>query len=324
MNKFKVILFFSSCLLFSCSQDNEETIETIVSISNFEISVDENPIPNQSLGIVNATTNQGNMAFSILEQTPNNAFVINISTGELTISDNTLFDFETNPIIIGTVKVENGTVMKIANIRINLNDVDELSLQERLNNGETPFEIYQSDSTLLESLYGLNYRGGIIFYLDINNGNGLLAAQINQTSTNYEIMDWGCENNSISSAENALIWSGQSNTTSIINNCSSSGIAALICDSLQLNGYSDWFLPSKDELNLMYENLHLNGFGNFKEDVTVNIGNAIHHTIYYWSSTQSSNYGNMAWVQTFSDGSQYDLEVGIKSFKNMVRAVRMF
>jgi hypothetical protein len=165
-----------------------------------------------------------------------------------------LYDFETNPIITGVVRVENGNVSDTANITINLNDVNEQSLQERLDNGETPFEIYQSDNSLLEQLYGLTYQGGLIFYLNTINGTGFIAANENQTYNNYEIADWGCENIAISQAENSSIGSGFTNTNSIVTNCSSIGIAAEVCYSLQLNGFSDWFLPSKDELNLMYNN----------------------------------------------------------------------
>ena len=211
----------------------------------------------------------------------------------------------------------------------NENDQDKLSVTERLNRGETPFQIYRSNNNLLDSLYGKTYQGGLIFYLNTSNGTGFIAAGENQTYNNYEISDWGCESVVISGAENSSIGSGSNNTNSIINNCSSTGIAAEVCSSLLLNGFSDWFLPSQDELNLMYVNLHTNGLGDFKESITVNIPNPggginIHHTIYYWSSTQSLSYDNMAWVQKFSDGSQYDLEVGIKSLKHMIRAIREF
>jgi len=52
-----------------------------------------------------------------------------------------------------------------------------------------------------------------------------------------------------------------------------------------LNGYDDWFLPSKDELNLLY--LQKGVVGGFA---------------YYWSSTEYGSYA--AWYQYFGDGSQ--------------------
>ncbi|MFA6506287.1 MAG: hypothetical protein WCT14_09325, partial [Treponemataceae bacterium] len=69
-------------------------------------------------------------------------------------------------------------------------------------------------------------------------------------------------------------------------------------------GYDDWFLPSKDELNLMYGQKGV--IGSFASD-------------YYWSSSEVDNYG--AWGQGFASGGQYDY---YKGSGIRVRAVRTF
>ena len=298
--------------------------EITVSIEDFETTINENPELGQSLGMVNAFTNQGSLTYSIVEQSPSDAFAINSSTGELTVSNETLFDFETNSTITGTVKAENGDVSETANITINLNDVNEQNLQDRLNNGETPCEIYQSDNSLLDELYGLTYQGGLIFYLNTNDCTGMVAAENDQSSE----IEWGCEGVNISGAEFSEIGSGLSNTNAIVSECNEMSYAAKICFDLTLENYDDWYLPSKDELNLLYNNLHLKNLGNF-ENGSNNCCNG-----WYWSSTEfedqdnyNSNGYEAVWVQSFREGNngmQTTYDVGIKSSKNHVRAIRNF
>ena len=67
-----------------------------------------------------------------------------------------------------------------------------------------------------------------------------------------------------------------------------------------------WFLPSKEELNMMYKNLHKQGLGSFSY-------------YYYWSS--SAYYGSDAWLQDFSNGHQSS---GSRYSGDYVRAVRAF
>jgi hypothetical protein len=89
--------------------------------------------------------------------------------------------------------------------------------------------------------------------------------------------------------------------------CTQTNIAAKICDDLVFNGYSDWYLPSRDELQIMYQQLKVNGIGNFANDV-------------YWSS--SENYSDGAWNVNFYDGYGYP---GYNKLNNYgVRAVRAF
>jgi len=83
---------------------------------------------------------------------------------------------------------------------------------------------------------------------------------------------WGCYGTVIPSTQ-TVIGTGAANTAIILANCTEAGIPARLCDTLSLNGYMDWFLPSKDELTLMYVNLYLHDLGGFNH-------------WYYWSSTE--------------------------------------
>jgi hypothetical protein len=134
---------------------------------------------------------------------------------------------------------------------------------------------------------GTSYGGGIIFYVDGTGKHGLIAALNDQTSA--ESIAWGCEGTYISGTGTA-VGTGKTNTTAIVAGCNATGLAARLCDQLELNGYSDWFLPSKDELNLMYQNLHAQGLGNFSNFL-------------YWSSSEVD--ADNIWAQNFWDESPF-------------------
>tara|TARA_Y100000310_G_scaffold262729_1_gene272496 strand:- start:69 stop:530 length:462 start_codon:yes stop_codon:yes gene_type:complete len=148
---------------------------------------------------------------------------------------------------------------------------------------------------------GDTHQGGIVFYLD-GSGGGLIAAPSDQSSN----AEWGCYG-TVTGANGTAIGTGYQNTIDIESVCTTSGTAADICANLTLGGYNDWFLPSKDELNEMYLNLHMQNFGNF----TTSSG--------YWCSTEQ---GNNAWYQEFYG---YGIQgLGIKSLTLYVRAIRAF
>ena len=154
---------------------------------------------------------------------------------------------------------------------------------------------------------GDTYQGGIVFYLD-GSGGGLISAPSNQ-STGAE---WGCLGTNITGAAGTGIGTGAQNTIDIITaSCSSyhtsNPTAADICSDLTLGGYSDWFMPSKDELDAMYDNLHAAGLGSFNNTV-------------YWSSTETSS--NNASGHDFNNN--YQANFGTKATTYYVRAIRAF
>jgi hypothetical protein len=122
---------------------------------------------------------------------------------------------------------------------------------------------------------GDSYQGGIIFYTYVDNSTGIMHGLIAAVSDQSTSSSWGCDGVLIGSTSSA-VGSGQANTTAILNGCSDSSIAARVCDSysVTVNGitYNDWYLPSFDELSLMYSyKLIIGGFAN----------------AYYWSSSES-------------------------------------
>lgn len=145
---------------------------------------------------------------------------------------------------------------------------------------------------------GQSYGGGIIFYLDGTGQHGLISSTIDQSSGEQ----WGC--NATTLGTSTAIGTGQANTTAIVNCLQSGSNAAKLCNDLILNGYNDWFLPSLDELSLMFTNK--NSIGGFT-------------TTSYWSS--SENYSEWAHNVEFANGT---VTSSYRYTNKYVRAVRAF
>ena len=100
------------------------------------------------------------------------------------------------------------------------------------------------------------------------------------------------------------IGSGYMNTLAMISQNSAGAKAGTIAHGFNGGGLTDWYLPSKDELNEMY-NQKTTG-GGFVD-------------AYYWSS--SENGAGFAWYQIFTIGVQ---DSGLKTTAYYVRPIRAF
>lgn len=162
---------------------------------------------------------------------------------------------------------------------------------------------YGNEISFTTSQYylGRNFGGGIIFYLDASGIHGLITAGSDQSTD----APWGCYGTNIP----GTVWdlgSGKANTTAIVNGCPGAGIAARLCNDLVLNGYSDWYLPSIDEIEQLYKQRSL--VGGFGDDV-------------YWTSCQGPS-PVYAFVYSFINGNFFAAD---KSRTDMnTRAIRSF
>jgi hypothetical protein len=81
------------------------------------------------------------------------------------------------------------------------------------------------------------------------------------------MISWGCDFNSQVIGTETKYGSGANNTQKMVNNCQEVGGAGRRCYDLVSDGYSDWFLPSLEELELLFTNLQLASKGAFQSTV---------------------------------------------------------
>ncbi len=154
---------------------------------------------------------------------------------------------------------------------------------------------------------GQSYQGGQIAYIlqqgdmgyDAKVQHGLIAAPSAQsTGIGWDNGVWQTIGTS------PAVGTGNANTTAIVTKQGVGSYAAKLCADLVLNGYSDWYLPSRDELTSLYINrVAVGGFASAD----------------YWSSTEFST--SLVWGQHFGNGYQYFYD---KDDTFYVRAVRAF
>ena len=161
---------------------------------------------------------------------------------------------------------------------------------------------------------GEEFGGGVIFHLwkdKLGVEHGLVVAITDQSTSQAwsNIKDVEIGQTAKSS------WDGLSNSNAIVNQSGHTSSAAKLCLDLVSGGQDDWYLPSIQELNMLWNNYftvvkslsHISG--------ATQLGSAA-----YWSSSESINFN--AWYYSFSYGNAY--YGSNKSSTYLVRAVRAF
>ncbi len=125
---------------------------------------------------------------------------------------------------------------------------------------------------------GFSYGGGVIAYILQSGDPGYVAGQIHgliAAAADQGTCSWYNGSFIVTGATSTAIGAGSANTTTIINSQGNTGTyAAKLCRDYTGGSYYDWYLPSKNELNILYQNrVAIGGFG----------------VTQYWSSTELSD-----------------------------------
>lgn len=180
-------------------------------------------------------------------------------------------------------------------------------LQILLNAGETPADLLNAGASISD-LIGLNYAGGLIFHVNPN-GSGFVAAPADLPI----LYEWGCYYQDVNGANGFAIGTGSQNTTEIVSGCLvNPADAATACVNYNGGGYTDWYLPSIDELTAIYQNIGPGASGNN------NIVGFPTNTA-YWSSTEFNAYDA---YQLYVNTGTYFIDA--KTYSVNVRPVRSF
>lgn len=187
-----VILLIIIVLFYSCNSDNsvnitDDSIDPVVSASDFLATINENPETNQIIGVIEGTTNAGTLNFRFDEQSQPGALAIDVDTGGLTVMNPAFFDFELNEEVTATAIVSNGNVEQTVSVSIQILDVfreNDLRLTHLdysppyygkfywlFNDGRNVLDF---ENEILESLY-VNFGDIGSVYIEVfNDGNEII------------------------------------------------------------------------------------------------------------------------------------------------------
>ena len=152
--------------------------------------------------------------------------------------------------------------------------------------------------------------GGVVFFDKGSYTEGWRYLEAAPSEEEWPLVEWGKRGTAVGGTGTA-IGTGAANTAAILSKLNEdpaeSYRAAHVCDLLDCGGYTDWFLPSADELQQLFEHRAiLGGLGE----------------VCYWSSSELVGAeSDLAWLLDTSDGQLYYY---FKDSAYAVRPIRAF
>jgi hypothetical protein len=167
---------------------------------------------------------------------------------------------------------------------------------------------------------GEQFGGGVIFHLWKDNAgieHGLIVDKTDLSTAQV----WSNIDQTLIGPSAQSSWSGLSNSNAIVNQAGHTNSAAALCLNSNNGGQNDWYLPSINQLQLLWNN-----FFNVQLSLSTTVGATLISSSYYWSSTEDDAY--LAWRLTFKNGETtnggYSYFTDGKILPNNVRAIRSF
>jgi hypothetical protein len=166
---------------------------------------------------------------------------------------------------------------------------------------------------------GEEFGGGVVFHL-WKDASGVEHGLIIDKTDLSTAQVWSNISQTLTSAQSS--WDGLSNSNAIVAQVGHTNSAAALCLNSTNGGQSDWYLPSFDELSLLW-----NGRFNVNKALsTIGGATTLPFKAGYFSSTEGFG-GSNAWGFGFDNGfaqGVYSYGYTSKSSSNYVRAVRAF
>lgn len=239
------------------------------------------------------------------QELTNQNISIRISIVDLTPNGNVLYQEThsviTSPMGLFSLEIGGGTIVSGVFTNINWGNGDKYIKTEIDPAGGTSYTA-AGTSQLLSVPYALNalnastsnngfnhyvgelYGGGVVFHVfrDAAGAEHGLILSLSDLSTSYQ---WSNVNSQQIGTNAESVWNGPANTAAIISQSGHTTSAAALCDNYTSGGFTDWYLPSIQELNMLWNNLYN---VNRTLDTDGNPSSTIVAPQYYWSSTEIS------------------------------------